>query len=153
MSPIRRENRERYPENWDAIRSEILARAGNRCEFCGIPKYAVGYRERDGTFVPLCGNGPCDAAGQGRTWPALDHLGYAEAREIAEIQNEWSEPEEHWIVIVLTVAHLDHQPENCKLENLRALCQRCHNRHDGPERRSGVRARAMVAQIGLFGAV
>lgn len=32
--------------------------------------------------------------------------------------------------VVLTIAHLDHQPENCAEENLRALCQRCHNRYD-----------------------
>lgn len=38
-------------------------------------------------------------------------------------------------VVVLTVAHLDHQPENCADENLRALCQRCHNRYDQPHRR------------------
>ncbi len=37
-------------------------------------------------------------------------------------------------VVVLTVAHLDHQPENCADENLRALCQRCHNRYDQPNR-------------------
>ena len=28
--------------------------------------------------------------------------------------------------VVLTIAHLDHQPENCKPANLRAWCQRCH---------------------------
>jgi hypothetical protein len=33
-------------------------------------------------------------------------------------------------VVVLTVAHLDHQPENCADDNLRALCQRCHLRYD-----------------------
>ena len=38
-------------------------------------------------------------------------------------------------VVVLTVAHLDHQPENCADENLRALCQRCHNRYDQKFRR------------------
>ena len=32
--------------------------------------------------------------------------------------------------IVLTIAHLDHTPEHCKLDNLRALCQRCHLRYD-----------------------
>lgn len=32
--------------------------------------------------------------------------------------------------VVLTVAHLDHQPENCAPENLRAMCQRCHLRYD-----------------------
>lgn len=37
--------------------------------------------------------------------------------------------------IVLTVAHLDHTPENCSLDNLRALCQRCHNRYDAEHRK------------------
>ena len=32
--------------------------------------------------------------------------------------------------VVLTVAHLDHNPMNCADENLRALCQRCHLRYD-----------------------
>ncbi|MFH5923806.1 hypothetical protein [Roseomonas xinghualingensis] len=35
-------------------------------------------------------------------------------------------------IVVLTVAHLDHQPENSSDENLRALCQRCHLNHDRP---------------------
>ena len=38
------------------------------------------------------------------------------------------------VMIVLTVAHLDHQPENCDPDNLRALCQRCHNRYDAKHR-------------------
>jgi hypothetical protein len=32
--------------------------------------------------------------------------------------------------VVLTVAHLDHQPENCEPSNLKAMCQRCHLRYD-----------------------
>jgi hypothetical protein len=32
--------------------------------------------------------------------------------------------------IIFTVAHLDHQPENCADENLKAMCQRCHLRYD-----------------------
>lgn len=32
--------------------------------------------------------------------------------------------------VVLTVAHLDHAPENCADENLRAMCQRCHLTYD-----------------------
>ena len=36
-------------------------------------------------------------------------------------------------IVVLTVAHLDHQPENNdEAVNLRALCQRCHLAHDRP---------------------
>lgn len=30
----------------------------------------------------------------------------------------------------LTVAHLDHTPENCSPENLRALCAPCHLKYD-----------------------
>ena len=37
--------------------------------------------------------------------------------------------------IVLTVAHLDHDPRNNADDNLAALCQRCHNRHDAEHRR------------------
>jgi hypothetical protein len=34
--------------------------------------------------------------------------------------------------VVLTCAHLDHDPANCADSNLRALCQRCHLRYDRP---------------------
>ena len=44
--------------------------------------------------------------------------------------------------VVLTVAHVyDHRPEAASLLNLAALCQRCHNRHDAPIRRQGIRDR------------
>ena len=38
--------------------------------------------------------------------------------------------------VVLTVAHLDHTPEHCDLENLRDMCQRCHLRYDVPHHRA-----------------
>ena len=43
--------------------------------------------------------------------------------------------------IVLTIAHLDHVPEHCERENLKALCQRCHNRHDVAHRAETKRRR------------
>jgi len=54
--------------------------------------------------------------------------------------------------VVLTVAHLDHKPENCEAENLRAWCQRCHNVYDAPMRRRGIqeRARSKMAVSDLF---
>lgn len=54
--------------------------------------------------------------------------------------------------IVLTVAHLDHTPENCADDNLLHLCQGCHNRYDAPMRRAGIqqRARAQRASGDLF---
>jgi hypothetical protein len=33
-------------------------------------------------------------------------------------------------VVVLTVAHLDHTPEHCHPDNLRAMCQGCHLHYD-----------------------
>lgn len=36
--------------------------------------------------------------------------------------------------IVLTIAHLDHDPSHCDPDNLRALCQRCHNQYDAKHR-------------------
>ena len=44
--------------------------------------------------------------------------------------------------VVLTVAHLDHRPENSSFFNLAALCQRCHNLYDGPKRLAGRRYQA-----------
>jgi 5-methylcytosine-specific restriction endonuclease McrA len=32
--------------------------------------------------------------------------------------------------VVLTVAYLDHNPQNCADDNLKALCQRCHLTYD-----------------------
>lgn len=43
--------------------------------------------------------------------------------------------------VILTVAHLDHDPRNNAPENLRAWCQRCHNTYDAPARAAGVKAR------------
>jgi hypothetical protein len=34
--------------------------------------------------------------------------------------------------VILTIAHLDHTPENCADENLRAWCQRCRHAYDRP---------------------
>ncbi len=34
--------------------------------------------------------------------------------------------------IILAAAHLDHDPSNNRLLNLKSLCQRCHMIHDRP---------------------
>jgi 5-methylcytosine-specific restriction endonuclease McrA len=46
----------------------------------------------------------------------------------------WNEKTGKMVKVVLTIAHLDHTPENCDPENLRALCQACHNRYDAKHR-------------------
>ncbi len=47
--------------------------------------------------------------------------------------------------VVLTIAHLDHHPENCNPENLRAWCQKCHNSYDAPQRARGIKERRQKA--------
>lgn len=49
-------------------------------------------------------------------------------------------------MIVLTTAHLDHRPENCADDNLKALCQQCHNRYDAPMRARGIKERRHAAR-------
>jgi hypothetical protein len=134
VMPIRPENVSRYPKEWKQIRAAILERAEHRCEDCRVPNYAVGFRDSAGAFHPLGGSGPCDAAGDGRVWPSLEPITYREALEFAETSNTEADGRDgdgnRWIVIVLTIAHLDHRPEDCSPENLKALCQRCHLRYD-----------------------
>lgn len=48
------------------------------------------------------------------------------------------------VKIILTIAHLDHTPENCDPSNLRALCQKCHNAYDA-EHRKETRKRSNLA--------
>lgn len=125
--PIKPENRNRYPENWPEIRKQILARAGNRCERCRVHNYAVGWRDHGGDFHPTGGNEWHDRA-------AMGELPYREAAEGVRLLNESGEgvgPNgERGIVIVLTIAHLNHDLDDHRPEVLRAFCQRCHNRHD-----------------------
>lgn len=92
MSPIRPENRDRYPDDWDQISARIKHRAGFRCECEGE-----------------CGRGTHD----GRC-PNLHLLpAYGTGSKV-----------------ILTTAHLNHQPEDCRPENLKAMCQGCHLHYD-----------------------
>ena len=91
MSPIRPENRGRYPDDWSAISEHIrFDRADNRCECDG----------RCGRHDDVC------AAQNYEPHPITGST------------------------VVLTVAHLNHTPEDCADENLMAMCQRCHLAYD-----------------------
>jgi len=86
VTPIRPENRDRYPPDWKAISDRIRLRADHCCE--GSPSYP-DCRARNYLPHPVTGS-----------------------------------------IVILTVAHLDHTPENCEDANLRAWCQRCHLVYD-----------------------
>lgn len=152
--PVKPENAHRYPPDWPQVSLAVRERAGWRCQHpgCRAVQYAVGrwvivtgrkLVPRFGTpvelewlWMPLAGNGPCDAAGQGRSWPDMLRWTYKEARQFAA-ELDWSNGEEGAkpIVIVLTVAHLNHTPEDCRPENLAALCQRHHLAYDAQHHR------------------
>lgn len=51
--------------------------------------------------------------------------------------------------VILTVAHLDHHPVNCDYSNLKAMCQRCHNRYDRNHRNQTILQSNTVTQIAL----
>ena len=46
--PIRQEEKSRYPKNWPAIRAKIRARAGDKCEWCGVPNHEYIIRTEAG---------------------------------------------------------------------------------------------------------
>ncbi|AVA32977.1 hypothetical protein [Cupriavidus metallidurans] len=119
--PIKPENRSRYPANWQTIREQILGRACMRCECCAAPQYGIG-QWVDERFLLARGSAFYDQMQYA--------LSYARAREAANHLNATEQPAVPYIVVVLTIAHLDHTPENCDPTNLRAWCQRCHLRYD-----------------------
>lgn len=52
--------------------------------------------------------------------------------------------------VVLTVAHLDHTPENVSPDNLRAMCQRCHLSYDAAHHAAtAARTRAAIRTAGM----
>jgi len=126
--PIKPENRSRYPGNWPEIRERILARASNRCEQCSVANGDMIVRGIDkdaGTFQRFEGDGEVYAADDGKL------LGYCKASEYCGCK---------WTKVVLTIAHLDHAPENCADDNLKALCQRCHLAYDASHHAETARA-------------
>jgi hypothetical protein len=57
------------------------------------------------------------------------------------------------VKIVLTIAHLDHVPEHCDDDNLKAMCQKCHLKYDAEHHAKNAAAtrRARKAIGDLFG--
>jgi hypothetical protein len=111
--PIKPENRARYPKDWLQIRERILQRAGRRCEHegCIARHLELGYWEGE-CWVPLP--------------RALHDAGCKAGSRVASADGT----ELKIIMIVLTIAHLDHTPEHCADDNLRAWCQRHHLAYD-----------------------
>lgn len=133
--PIRKSERARYPENWRAVRARILVRAERRCECageCGDPhSERCSAPNRKSVVRPAGAPWDWRFARPGEQVPRVDG---------------------RVVQVVLTVAHLDHVPEHCDDENLRALCQRCHLRLDRHQhgRNAAATRRAARGTLDLF---
>lgn len=107
-------DRSLYPVNWEAIALQIKTEANWTCEECRRPCRQPG--ESKGDFEDRIYNE--HAQWWDDLWETEDDDEFGEIR--------FMKPQR----FVLTVAHLDHVPENCDRANLKALCAPCHCRYD-----------------------
>lgn len=119
--PIKSENRGLYPPDWPFVRKRILERDKYHCCGCGLRDHSVGYRDVKGNFIACSGNVTMEDFGQGINPSTGNPLSFKRALEIAAFQNDSDEMGNKYIVIVLTIAHLDHTPENCSDDNRKSV--------------------------------
>lgn len=143
--PIKAENKALYPggsptsPEWKALRARILEREGHACKTCKAPNHqwiTRGEGIHSETYMLMEGD-VFDA----NTGEALGAAKGSEYNSKTIVQ------------VILTIAHLDQDPTNNADDNLAALCQRCHNRHDAPHRaKNAARTRHAKKSDGdLFG--
>ena len=114
--PIRAEFRRLYPPHWRALSQRVrFERAGGRCQGCGRPHLARVRCLPDGRWFDEAAGTWRNRRGRPDRWPDLLEAGQVRLTRV-----------------VLAAAHLDNDPANNRLGNLRGLCQRCHMLHDRP---------------------
>ena len=120
MSPV---DVTRYPANWEEIRTAVRARSGGRCECrgeCGL---------HDGHPSGQCLTELHDRCAWPRTCECWCHgpkpEGYTRCEERDGVGAIWAKGK-----VVLTTAHLCHDPSCDDLSHLRHMCNRCHLRYD-----------------------
>lgn len=114
--PIRPELRALYPSHWRELSRRVrFERAGGRCQSCGRPHLAQLRCLPDGRWFDEKASIWRDRRGRPARWPDL----------IEAIRFKTTR-------VVLAAAHLDSNPANNRLANLKSLCQRCHMLHDRP---------------------
>ena len=114
--PIRPEMRWFYPIDWPQLSRLVrFARARGLCQGCGRPHGKTIRCLPDGRWFDVDQHTWRDDRGQEARWPDV-----VEATRIRHTR------------VVLAAAHLDHDPSNNRLGNLKSLCQRCHMINDRP---------------------
>lgn len=127
--------RHKYPPDWPDISRAVRTEADWCCERCGVPNQAVIKRLDTVEIVRV----------QSKTlmriylkdWqlaPSSVLTPDGSGLEFPDTMT-WKRLRLHGLTrIILTAAHLDRDPSNNLRENLAALCQRCHLRHDVHQR-------------------
>jgi hypothetical protein len=102
-------------------------------------RYPKNWREISHTIRFDRAAGRCECTGH----CGLDHGGRCQARNGQPNPITGSK-------VVLTVAHLNHQPQDCRPENLLGACQLCHLRYDRDHHRETAAAtrRRAIEQAG-----
>ena len=108
-------NRKLYPDDWEEIAFKVKDSAQWICAECGRPCRKPG--ESLGQMMKRVGW----SSTMEEIWPIED---WVDSEEFGDIKIE------HPQRFVLTVAHLNHRPEDCRPENLKALCAPCHLEYD-----------------------
>lgn len=129
-------NYEDYPENWfSEIRPRILSRANGCCEKCKARQFSVYVVSQSGEFICRFKEKYESRKAAKANFEKLEKKYYARYSDLA-IEKGIDEYEPLiFRIVVLTIAHLDQNRENNSDENLKALCQRCHVRHDAQYRK------------------
>jgi len=113
----------KYPKDWKAIRAEVLERASHKCEQCAVKNHAWVFRG-------VWGGIPVYQYADAHFYNADtgEYYGF-DTGAVDQIGNR-----DKATRVILTISHTDHDVTNNGTPgdrpNLKALCQRCHLRHD-----------------------
>jgi hypothetical protein len=114
--PIKADMRWFYPIDWPQISLHVrFERAGGICQGCGRPHGETVRCLPDGRWYDAVRQTWRNNRGRPARWPDI-----GEATRMRQTR------------VVLAAAHLDHNPSNNRLGNLKSFCQRCHLIHDRP---------------------
>jgi len=115
----------KYPPDWKKIIvPRILARAGNKCEHCGLPNKSTVWAVTLYIKAALGGGRYANRSiwfRNKRDAERITHLAFGDIRRIR---------------VILTIAHLNHDETNQDIADadLAALCQYCHLKYDAREK-------------------
>jgi len=135
--PIKPENKQLYPENWPEIRERIRQRAGDKCEVCKVPNHSFICRGKwNGKEVYQDDDGNIYLTADG-TRIGENYVGDLEG-------------DVHFLEVICTTAHKDHDPSNNEDDNLAFWCQLHHNRYDRQHRNQTIKNNKLKGQLKLL---